>query len=169
MANPQRSYKKGSHIKKLLKCCSGKDSRLFSLNSCSNRNKNQVYLLLRTLRQVLPDDVRILADTALDMTSVKNSLCALNQEITNLQQNLHQLTQTPSKSHASLYTADGRGPERRDEDSDGIKALREGFERKREREVLGKEESSSELADLTKLWHDFVEDQITTDIVVAKT
>ncbi|KAL9973139.1 hypothetical protein ACROYT_G019556 [Oculina patagonica] len=133
------------------------------------RNKNQVYLLLHTLRQVLPDDVQILADPVLDLTSVKNSLRALNQEITNFQQNLHKLTQTPSKSHASLYTVDGRGLERRGEDSDGIKALREGFDRKREREVLGKEESSNELSDFTKLWHDFVEDQITTDIAVAET
>ena len=133
------------------------------------RNKNQVYLLLHTLRQVLPDDVRILADPVLDLTAVKNSLCALNQEITNLQQNLHKLSQTPSKSHATLDTSDGCGPARREEDSDGVKALREGFQQKREREVLGKEESSSELADLTKLWHDFVEDQMTVDIAIAET
>lgn len=120
--------------------------------------------MLHRLRQVLPDDVRIVADPALDLTSVQSSLCALNLEITNLQQNLHKLTQNSSK-----YTADGRGSERKGEDGDGVRALREGFERKREREIMLKEESSSELGDLTKLWDDFVEDQMTADIAVAQT
>ena len=122
--------------------------------------------MLQTLRQVLPDDVHILADPALDTASVKNSLNALNQEIANLQQNLHKLTQNASKSHDSLHE---HGSERRGEDSDGVKALREGFQRKREREVVRREESSSEPADLTMLWNDFVEDQMAADIAVAET
>ena len=127
-----------------------------------------MFLLLHRLRQVLPDDVRILADPALDFTAVKSSLCAINQEITNLQQNLHNLMQSSNTSYTSLPTSDGRGPEREGEDSDGIKCLREGFERKREREMTGRDDSLSELGDNKKLWDDFVKDQMTVDRTVAE-
>ena len=132
------------------------------------RNQNQVYLLIHTLRQVLPDDVRIIADPELELTGVKTSLCALNQEITNLQQNLQNLAHNSSKSHARFYTSDGRAPECIVEDSDGVKALREKFERKREREMVEKETLIA-LVGLEKLWHDFVEDQISVDVAVAET
>ena len=132
------------------------------------RNKNQVYLLLHALRQVLPDDVRILADPELELTGVKTSLCALNQEITNLQQNLQSLSQNSDKSHARFYTSDGRGPECRVKGGDDVSALREEFERKREREMVEKE-TLSELPGLEKLWHDFVEDQMSVDVTVAET
>ena len=132
------------------------------------RNQNQVYLLIHTLRQVLPGDVRIIADPELGLTGVKTSLCALNQEITNLQQNLQNLAHNSSKFHASFYTSDGRTPECTVENSDGFKALREKFERKREREMVEKETLSG-LVGLEKLWHDFVEDQISVDVAVAET
>ena len=130
------------------------------------RNQNQVYLLIHTLRQVLPGDVRIIADPELELTGVKTSLCALNQEITNLQQNLRTLAHNSSKSHARFYTSDA--PECTVEDDDGVKALREKFERKREREMVEKETLSG-LVGLEKLWHDFVEDQISVDVAVAET
>ena len=132
------------------------------------RNKNQVYLLLHAIRQVLPDDVRILADPELELTGVKTSLCALNQEITNLQQNLQSLSQNSDKSHARFYTSYGHGPECRVKDGDDVRALREEFERKREREIVEKE-TLSWLAGLEKLWHDFVEDQMSVDVAVAET
>jgi len=132
------------------------------------RDKNQVYLLLHALRQVLPDDVRILPDPELELTGVKTSLCALNQEITNLQQNLQSLSHNSGKSHARFYTSDGRAPECKVEDGDGVRALREGFERKREREMVEKETLSG-LVGLARLWSDFVEDQMSVDVVVAET
>ena len=88
------------------------------------RNKNQVYLLLHAIRQVLPDDVRILADPELELAGVKTSLCALNQEITNLHQNLQSLSQNSDKSHARFYTSYGHGPECRVKDGDDVRALR---------------------------------------------
>ena len=123
---------------------------------------------MHSLRQVLPDDVRILPDPELELTSVKTSLCALNQEITNLQQNLQSLSHNSSQSHARLYTRDGRAPECRVEDGDDVRGLREGFERKREREMVGKETLSG-LVGLERLWHDFVVDQISVDVAVAET
>jgi len=124
--------------------------------------------LLHTLKQVLPDDVQILPDPELELTGVKTSLCALNREITNLQQNLQSLSHNSGKSHARVYSSDERVPESRIEDSDGVKALRKGFERKREREMVEKETLSG-LAGLERLWSDFVEDQMSVDIVVAET
>ena len=123
---------------------------------------------MHTLRQVLPGDVRILADPELKLSGVKTSLCALNQEITNLQQNLQSLSHSTGKSHAGSYTSDGRSPECRVKDGDYVRALREGFERKREREMVDKETLSG-LAGLEKLWHDFVEDQMSVDVAVAET
>ena len=72
------------------------------------------------------------------------------------------------KSHARSYTSEGRDPECRVKDGDDVRALREGFERKREREMVEKETLSG-LAGLQKLWHDFVEDQISVDVVVGET
>ena len=126
------------------------------------------YLLLHTLRQVLPDDVRILPDPELELTGVKTSLCALNQEVTNLQQNLQSLLHNSDKSHTRSYTSEGRGHECRVKDGDGVRALREEFERKREREMVEKETVSG-FAGLEKLWHNFVEDQMSVDVAVAET
>ena len=72
------------------------------------------------------------------------------------------------KSHARSYTSEGRDPECRVKDGDDIRALREGFERKREREMVEKETLTG-FAGLEKLWHDFVEDQMSVDIAVAET
>lgn len=76
--------------------------------------------------------------------------------------------QNSSKSRATFCTSDGRAPECRGEDGDRVRALREGFERKREREVAEKETLSGSVG-LEKLWHDFVEDQMSVDIAVAET
>lgn len=136
---------------------------LLSSSDCFfSRNKNQVFLLLHRIRQVLPHDVRILADAALESSSIKNSLCALNHEATNLQQNLHKLMANTSRGYTSLHTSIGCK-------DDGVQALREGFERKRERETMGREEISSEQHDLARLWGDFIQDQMSTDSVMAKT
>ena len=72
------------------------------------------------------------------------------------------------KSHARSYTSEGRDPECRVNDGDDVRALREGFERKREREMVEKETLTG-FAGLEKLWHDFVEDQMSVDIAVADT
>jgi len=106
--------------------------------------------------------VRIRADSALELSSVKNSLCALNQEATHLQQNLRKLMEKANISHLGLES----GQKRKD---DCIKAAREGFERKQERESFGREEIVSEEEDSARLWSDCVEDQMLTDSVVAKT
>ena len=67
-----------------------------------------------------------------------------------------------------FYASDGRGPECRVKDGDGVRALREEFEWKRDREVMEKE-TLSELAGLEKRWHDFIEDQMSVDVSVAET
>ena len=72
------------------------------------------------------------------------------------------------KSHVRSYTSEGRDPECRVKDGDDVRALREGFERKRERETMEKETLTG-FAGLEKLWHDFVEDQMSVDIAVAET
>lgn len=48
-----------------------------------------------------------------------------------------------------------------------MKASREKFERKREREMVEKETLSG-LVGLEKLWLDFVEDQISVNVAVAE-
>ena len=86
-----------------------------------------------------------------------------------MQQNLQSLAHNSSKSHARIHTTDGRAAECKVEDGDdGVRALREGFERKREREMVGKETLSG-LVGLERLWQDFVEDQMSVDVVVAET
>ena len=127
------------------------------------RNKNQVFLLLHRLRQVLPNDIRILADPAFDLSSVKDALRALNNEATNLQQILCKLMEKPSKGHAGFYPEES-GHEQKACD---VKALREGFERKRE--AMAREEILSEQEDLETMWNDSLQDQMSTDIAVAKT
>ena len=72
------------------------------------------------------------------------------------------------KSHARSNTSEGRGPECRVKDGDGVRALKEGFERKREREIVEKETLSG-FAGLKKLWHDYVKDQMSVDVTVAET
>lgn len=126
------------------------------------RNKNQVFLLLHRLRHVLTNDIRIIADPAFDLSSVKDVLCALNNEATNLQQNLQKLMEKANRGHA----CEGSGSEHK---AGGVKALREGFERKREREAMAREEISSEQGDLARLWSDSLQDQMSTDITIAKT
>ena len=125
-----------------------------------------MFLLLHKLRQVLPNDIRILADPAFDLSSVKDALCALNNEATNLQQNLHKLMEKASRGHAGFYAGEESGHEQK---AGGVKALREGFERKREREAMAREEISSEQGDLARLWSDSLQDQMSTDITIAKT
>ena len=112
--------------------------------------------------------MRILPDPELELTGVKTSLTALNRGITNLQQNLQNLSHNSGKSPARFYTSDERACECRVEDGDGVRALREGFERKREREMVEKETLSGS-AGLEKLWSDFVEDQMAVDVAVAET
>ena len=85
-----------------------------------------------------------------------------------MQQNLQSLAHNSGKSHARIHTTDGRAAKCRVEDGDGVRALREGFERKREREMVGKE-TLSDLVGLERLWHDFVEDQMSVDVAVAET
>lgn len=131
------------------------------------RNKNQVFLLLHRLRQILPDDVRILADPELDFTHVKNSLSAINQEITNLEQNLRNMLQNPNKSHPGPLVSNERGLLRGSDDSDSIAVLRESFERKRVREIT-QNEGLGEMCDFEKFWDDVVNDQLRVDQAVAE-
>ena len=131
-------------------------------SSCS-RNKKQAYLLLHRLRQVLPPDVSILADPSLELSAVKNSVCAMNHEVTNLQQNLHKLIEKASGSRASSGTEGGQEP-----GNEGVGALRDGFERKRAREAMRGENISSEQSDILQMWSDFVQCQISSDCAVAK-
>ena len=125
-----------------------------------------MFLLLHKLRQVLPNDIRILADPAVDLSGIKDGLCALNNEATNLEQNLHKLMEKASRGHAGFYPGEESGHEHK---TGGVKALREGFERKREREAMAREEISSEQGDLARLWSDSLQDQMSTDITIAKT
>ena len=125
-----------------------------------------MYLLLHRLRECLPHDVRILADPALDTPIIKNSVCTLNHEATNLQQKLHKVIEKASRDCIGLEISTESGHEQK---NNGVKALREGFERKRAREGMGRENISSDESVLEKLWSDFVQDQISTDSVMAKT
>lgn len=127
-----------------------------------------MFLLLHRLRQILPDDVRILADPERDISAVKNSLTAINQEITNLGQNLRNMLQKSSKSHRGPLVSDGRGPSRGSEDGDGLAGIRENFERKRAREMTEKEEGGSGMDDFEKFWDDVVNDQMRVDQAVAE-
>ena len=112
--------------------------------------------------------MRILPNPELELTGVQTSLSALNRGITNLQQNLQSLSHNSGKSHARFYTSDESARECRVEKGDGVRALREGFERKREREMEVKETLSG-LAGLEKLWSDCIEDQMAVDVAVAET
>lgn len=131
-------------------------------SSCS-RNKKQAYLLLHRLRQVLPPDVSILADPSLELSAVKNSVCTMNHEVTNLQQNLHKLIEKASGSRANSGKEGGQ-----EHGNDGVGALRDGFERKRAREAMRGENISSEQSDILQMWSDFVQCQISSDCAVAK-
>lgn len=89
----------------------------------------------------------------------------MNHEVTNLQQNLHQLMEKASGSRASSGKEGGQ-----EHGNDGVgAALRDGFERKRAREALRGEDISSELSDILQMWSDFVQCQISSDCAVAKT
>lgn len=122
-----------------------------------------MFLLQHRLRQVLPNDIQILANRAFDLSSIKDSLRALNHEATNLQHNLHKLMEK-NRRPADFDTSENCNHDSR---NDSIKALREGFERKREREMKKMEEISGEQGDLASLWSEFVLDQISTDIAIA--
>ena len=122
-----------------------------------------MFLLLHRVQQVLPNDIRILADPAFDLSSIKDALRALNNEATNLQQNLRKLMEKANKGRAGFY-AEESGHEQKACD---VKVLREGFERKRE--AMAREEISSEQEDLARIWSDSLQDQMSTDIAVAKT
>ena len=111
--------------------------------------------------------MRILADPALDFTHVKNSLSAINQEITNLEQNLRNMLQNPNKSHPGPLASNERGLLRGSDDSDSIAVLRESFERKRVREMT-RNEGLGEMCDFEKFWDDVVNDQLRVDQAVAE-
>jgi len=130
------------------------------------RNKNQVFLLLHKLRHVLPNDVKIVADPAFDLLRLRDGLSALNYEVTNLKQNLHKLIEkagTTQPGSCIVEESCKKGTE------ESVRDLREGFKRKREREVIAREETSSQKSDFKKLWWDFVVDQMLTDTAVGKT
>lgn len=130
------------------------------------RNKNQVFLLLHKLRHVLPNDVKIVADPAFDLSSLRDGLRGLNYEATNLKQNLHQLIKkagTTQPGSGVVKESCKKGVE------ESVRDLREEFKRKREREVIATEEISSQKSDLEKLRWDFVVDQMLTDTAVGKT
>ncbi|XP_015761073.1 PREDICTED: uncharacterized protein LOC107340235 [Acropora digitifera] len=130
------------------------------------RNKNQVFLLLHKLRHVLPNDVKIVADPAFDLLRLRDGLSALNYEVTNLKKNLHKLIEkagTTQPGSCIVIESCKKGTE------ESVRDLREGFKRKREREVIAREEISSQKSDFKKLWWDFVVDQMLTDTAVGKT
>ena len=130
------------------------------------RNKNQVFLLLHKLRHGLPNDVKIVADPAFDLLHLRDGLSALNYEVTNLKQNLHKLIEkagTTQPVSCIVIESCKKGTE------ESVRDLREGFKRKREREVIAREEISSQKSDFKKLWWDFVADQMLTDTAVGKT
>ena len=111
--------------------------------------------------------MRILADPELDFTHVKNSLSAINQEITNLEQNLRNMLQNPNKSHPGPFVSNERGLLRGSDDSDSIAVLRESFERKRVREMT-RNEGLGEMCDFEQFWDDVVNDQLRVDQAVAE-
>ena len=88
----------------------------------------------------------------------------MNHEVTNLQQNLHQLIEKASGSRASSGKEGGQ-----ERGNDGVRALRDGFERKRAREAMRGENISSEQSDILQMWSGFVQCQISSDCAVAKT
>ena len=88
----------------------------------------------------------------------------MNHEVTNLQQNLHKLIEKASGSRASSGKEGGQ-----EHGNDGVGALRDRFERKRAREAMRRENISSEQSDILQMWSDFVQCQISSDCVVAKT
>lgn len=118
-----------------------------------------MFLLLHKLRHVLPNDVKIVADPAFDLSSLRDGLRALNYEVTNLEQNLHQLIEKAGTYQPGSCIVT----------EESVRDLREGFKRKREREVIAREEMSSQKSDLKKLWWDFMVDQMLTDTAVGKT
>lgn len=122
------------------------------------RNKNQVFLLLHKLRHVLPNDVKIVADPAFHLLRLRDGLSALNYEVTNLKKNLHKLIEKAGTTQPGSCIVE-----------ESVRDLREGFKRKREREVIAREEISSQKSDFKKLWWDFVVDQMLTDTAVGKT
>ncbi|XP_067040518.1 uncharacterized protein [Acropora muricata] len=130
------------------------------------RNKNQVFLLLHKLRHVLPNDVKIVADPAFDLLRLRDGISALNYEVTNLKKNLHKLIEkagTTQPGSCIVIESYKKGTE------ESVRDLREGFKRKREREVIAREEISSQKSDFKKLWWDFMVDQMLTDTAVGKT
>ncbi|XP_068701530.1 Fanconi anemia group B protein-like [Montipora foliosa] len=132
------------------------------------RNKNQVFLLLHRLRHAFPSDVKILTDPACDLSNLRDGLCTLNQEAINLQQNLHQLL-IPRAGESQPGPHFGEESTNLKSKDDSLNALREGFKKKRERDVMAREEFSSQEGDLGRLWLDFVLDKMRTDIAVGNT